>query len=171
MKRSLIAIGSIIVVSVMAMHVGPARADSAAEMDCKLKFSLSSWSIIYKHSEGQGLVTCDNGQSMHVNIVAKGGGLTVGKSDIRGGTGRFSDVHAMSDVLGRYGDAEAHAGAGKSGSAQVLTKGTVSLALAGAGDGVDLGIQTGELGFDGSQACVCVGGFGLSHFNIRAEAC
>ena len=32
----------------------------------------------------------------------------------------------------------------KGGTAQVLTKGTVSLALAGAGEGVDLGISFGK---------------------------
>jgi hypothetical protein len=53
-------------------------------------------------------------------------------------------VHRMSDVLGSYAQAEAHAGVVKSGTAQVLTKGPVSLALAGAGEGVDLGIDVGE---------------------------
>jgi hypothetical protein len=144
MKRNLLVLSSIIAVSVMAMHSGQARAASPADMDCKLQFSLTSWSILYKQSAGEGVVTCENGQSMHVNIVAKGGGLTVGKSEIRGGTGRFSYVYAISDVLGRYGEAEAHAGAGKSGTAQVLTKGSVSLALAGTGHGVDLGVDVGE---------------------------
>ena len=45
---------------------------------------------------------------------------------------------------------EASAGVVKSGTAQVLTKGTVSLALAGAGEGVDLGISFGK--FTISQA-------------------
>ena len=81
---------------------------------------------------------------MKVNIAARGAGLTVGKSHVDSGTGRFSDVHRMSDVLGSYAQAEAHAGVVKSGTAQVLTKGTVSLALAGAGEGVDLGIDVGE---------------------------
>lgn len=144
MKRSFLTLSSIIAVSVMAMHSGQVRAESHADMDCKLKFSLSSWSVIYKHSEGSGVVTCDNGEAMHVKIVANGGGLTVGKSQIDGGTGRFSDVRQMSDVLGHYGQAGAHAGASKSGMAQVLTKGKVSLALAGTGEGVDLGVDVGE---------------------------
>jgi len=115
-----------------------------AELDCKLHFSLSGWSAIYQHAEGHGQVTCEDGSSMRVNITAKGGGLTVGKSRIDHGTGRFSDVRTIQDVLGSYAQGEAHAGVVKSGTAQVLTKGTVSLALAGAGEGVDIGIDVGE---------------------------
>lgn len=117
---------------------------ASADLDCKLKFSLSTWSAIYKHSEGSGIVECRDGTSMRVAITAKGAGLTVGKSQIDGGTGRFTDVHEIADVLGDYAQGEAHAGIVKSGSAQLLTKGTVSLALAGAGEGVDLGIDVGE---------------------------
>lgn len=135
---ALIALGTV------AAYPGHARAESSAELDCKLKFSLSTWSIIYKHSEGRGVVTCENGKSMRVGIVAKGAGLTVGKSHVDHGTGRFSDIHRIADVLGDYAQAEAHAGVVKSGTAQVLTKGTVSLALAGNGEGVDLGIDIGE---------------------------
>jgi len=133
------------IVAVAAVALFPARAHAAGDLECKLKFSLTSWSAIFKHSEGSGVVTCANGKSMRVKIVGKGGGLTVGKSQIDGGTGNFSDVHRMSDVLGSYAQAEANAGAVKSGTAQVLTKGKVSLALAGAGEGVDLGISVGKL--------------------------
>ena len=116
-----------------------------ADLDCKLHFSLSTWSVIYKQSEGRGVVTCENGASIRVGIKAKGAGLTVGKSRIDNGTGRFTDVRRIDDVLGSYAQSEAHAGAVKSGAAQVLTKGTVSLALAGAGEGIDLGVDVGEL--------------------------
>jgi hypothetical protein len=117
---------------------------ATADVDCKLKFSLTGWSAILKHAEGAGVVSCENGQSMRVKIEAKGAGLTVGKSRIDDGTGKFSDVRTISDVLGSYAEGEAHAGVVKSGTAQVLTKGTVSLALAGKGEGVDLGIDVGE---------------------------
>lgn len=127
------------------------KAEAAeAQLDCTLRFSLTGWSIIYKHSEGTGTVTCENGQSMRVKISAKGGGLTVGKSHIDNGKGTFSDVHKMSDILGTYAQADASAAAGKSGTAQVMTKGTVSLALAGAGEGVDIGVSIG--GFTISKA-------------------
>ena len=127
----------------VAASPSPARAD--AQLDCKLRFDLKTWSAIYKHSEGSGTVTCENGESMPVKITAKGGGLTVGKSQIDNGHGRFSDVYKIGDVLGDYAQAEAHAGVVKSGAAQVLTKGTVSLALAGDGEGVNLGIDVGKL--------------------------
>jgi len=117
---------------------------AGADLDCKLRFSLSTWSAIYKHSEGTGVVTCENGASIPVKIEAKGIGLTAGKSRIDNGTGRFTDVRTIADVLGKYAQGEAHAGVVKSGSAQVLTKGTVSLALAGAGEGIDIGIDVGE---------------------------
>jgi hypothetical protein len=132
-------------VTAVALHAGAAQAaDKSAELDCKLQFSLTTWSAILKHSEGSGIVTCENGKSMRVSIAAKGAGLTVGKSHIDGGTGRFSDVHQLSDVFGSYAQAEAHAGVVKSSTAQVLTKGPVSLALAGTGEGFDLGIDIGE---------------------------
>jgi len=118
---------------------------AGADLDCKLHFSLTGWSAIYKHAEGHGTVSCADGTKMPVTIEAKGAGLTVGKSHIDDGHGHFTDVHAIDEVLGRYVEGEAHAGIVKSGTAQLLTKGTVSLALSGAGEGVDLGIAVGEL--------------------------
>jgi hypothetical protein len=53
-------------------------------------------------------------------------------------------VHDISDVYGDYVQAGAEAGVVKSSSAQVLTKGTTSLALAGTGQGVNLGISVGK---------------------------
>jgi len=121
-----------------------AQAAGTADLDCKLRFSLTGWSAIYKHAEGHGVVTCANGLSMPVEIEAKGVGLTAGKTRVDNGTGRFSDVRTIDDVLGSYAEGEAHAGVVKSGNVQLLTKGTVSLALAGAGEGVDLGIDVGN---------------------------
>ena len=118
---------------------------AGADLDCKLRFSLTGWSAIYKHAEGHGTVSCADGTNMPVTIEAKGAGLTVGKSHIDDGRGHFTDVHAIDEVLGRYVEGEAHAGIVKSGTAQLLTKGTVSLALSGAGEGVDIGIAVGEL--------------------------
>jgi hypothetical protein len=115
-----------------------------ADLDCKLHFSLTGWSAIYKHAEGRGVVTCENGASLPVVIEAKGAGLTVGKSKIENGTGRFTDVYSINEVLGAYAEGEAHAGVVKSGNVQLLTKGTVSLALAGNGEGIDLGIDVGN---------------------------
>jgi hypothetical protein len=115
-----------------------------AAIDCHLKFSLSGWSAFYKRADGTGTITCNNGQSIAVKLSARGGGLSVGKSTIRDGVGSFSGVQSIDDVLGSYASAEAHAGAVKSAQGQVVTKGEVSLALSGTGDGWDLGIAFGK---------------------------
>ena len=114
-----------------------------ADIDCKLHYDLTGWSLVYKHTTGRGVVTCNNGQSMKVRVSAKAVGLTAGKWHIDHGVGRFSDVHDIDDVLGRYAQASANAGLAKSGEAQVLTKGPVQLALAGGGEGVNLGVDVG----------------------------
>ena len=117
------------------------RASAAADLECKLRYSMKGWSAIIKKAEGNGTVTCANGESMAVHIEVIGGGLTAGKWQIDDGRGDFSDVHHIREVLGNYAQGEASAAAGKAATAQVLTKGTVSLALAGTGQGIDLGLS------------------------------
>ncbi len=119
-------------------------AHAAGDVDCKLNFNLSGWSAFYKTAKGTGTITCDDGSSLPVRISAKGGGVTFGKSTIENGTGEFSGVHNIRETLGTYAAAEAHAGAVKSSKAQVMTKGEVSLALAGTGKGWDLGLAFGN---------------------------
>ena len=119
-------------------------AQAAGTITCKLTFSTAGWSLFYKTAKGTGMVTCDNGQKQAVSINAKGGGLTVGKSKITNGFGEFANVHTISDVFGSYATGEAHAGAGSSAKAQVMTNGEVSLALAGKGQGWDLGVAFGK---------------------------
>jgi len=111
---------------------------------CKMTFNLKGWSAFYKTASGDGRITCDNGQKARVRIRAKGGGLTFGKSEIVGGTGRFSGARNLDEVLGSYAQSEAHAGAGKSADAQAMTKGEVSLTLVGKGRGVDIGFAFGK---------------------------
>lgn len=130
------------VLTACALALAPFSA-SAQGTSCRLSFDMSGWSVFYKTASGTGSVSCDNGQRMGVKITAKGGGLTVGKSEIRGGRGDFSGVGSIREVLGTYVAAEAHAGAVKSSKAQVMTKGPVSLALAGTGEGWDLGVAFG----------------------------
>lgn len=115
----------------------------AGSVDCKLKFTISGWSAFYKRSDGTGTVTCNNGQSMRVTLRARGGGPSVGKSTTSG-TGEFSGVTDISQLLGTYVSAEAEAGAVKSAKARVVTKGDISLALAGTGEGWELGIAFGK---------------------------
>jgi hypothetical protein len=121
-----------------------ARASAAGKIDCELRFSLTGWAAIYKHAEGHGTITCDNGRHYRVNIVAVGGGLTAGKYEVKDGKGKFSDVYDTGELFGSYAQGEANAGLIKSGTAQALTKGNVSLALAAAGEGVNLGVSFGK---------------------------
>lgn len=122
----------------------PTVATAAGKIKCKLTFQMSGWSVFYKESNGTGTIKCSNGQTMAVKIQAKGGGLTVGKSQIDDGRGDFTSVSSISDLMGTYVSAEAHAGAVESATAQVVTKGEVSLSLTGTGTGWDLGVAVGN---------------------------
>lgn len=113
-------------------------------VQCKMTFNLKGWSAFYKTSKGDGTITCSNGQKARVRIKATGGGITFGKSEIVGGTGRFTGARNLEEVLGAYVQSEAHAGAGKSADAQAMTKGEISLVLAGKGRGVDIGFAFGK---------------------------
>jgi hypothetical protein len=123
----------------------PASVRAATAVKCTMKFTMKGWSAFYKTSAGTGTIKCSNGSSLKVSLSAKGGGLTVGKSAIEDGYGRFSAITDMGELYGTYVAAEAHAGAVKSAGAQVMTKGEVSLALSGTGRGFDLGIALGAL--------------------------
>lgn len=128
----------------LAAAVVAPSAHAAGNIDCELRFNLSGWSIFYKTATGTGTITCDNGASIPVKISAKGGGLTVGKSTVSDGRGKFTGAYSVNDLIGTYGGAEVHAGASRSSNAQVVTKGDISLALAGTGRGWDLGLGFGK---------------------------
>jgi hypothetical protein len=121
-----------------------APAHAAKELDCTMRFSLAGWSAFYKTASGEGTVRCSDGKTMKVRIETRGGGFTFGKSQIKDGVGRFSEVYDIEHVLGAYASAGAHAGAVNSAEAQALTKGPVSLALSGKGSGWDLGVAFGK---------------------------
>lgn len=133
-RRTAMVLGAIAL-----LVAAPAR----AETHCDLVFHLEGWSAFYKTARGSGRVVCDNGQVRRVAIRVTGGGLTFGRSAIHG-RGDFSPVADIREIYGDYANAEAHAGMVRSGAAQVVTKGTVSLAFAGKGRGVDLGFAFGK---------------------------
>ena len=139
----------ICVLLVATLVLLPVAAEAGGRSDagvaCTMTFNLKGWSAFYKRSDGEGIVTCDNGQRARLRIRVRGGGLTFGKSEIIEGRGEFSPVRNIDEVFGSYVAAEAHAGAVKSASAAVYTKGEVSLAVAGTGRGVDLGVAFGKL--------------------------
>lgn len=137
-----LALSALALAAAMAVP-GGAQAQQR-DINCRLAFSMSGWSIFYKTSSGTGTVTCDNGQRMNVRLEARGGGISFGRSRIENGQGVFTSVYSIRDILGGYATAEAHAGAGASAKAQVVTKGPISLALSGTGHGVDLGVAFGS---------------------------
>jgi hypothetical protein len=124
----------------VALLATPAQAELAS---CKLEFNLSGWSLIYKQMKGEGKVNCSNGQTAAVYVSSHGGGFTLGKSDIVGGTGAFSDVKDIGEVFGTYVQASASGSGIKGGQAQAMTKGEISLALSGSGRGWDVGVSIG----------------------------
>ncbi len=144
MKKSLSTIALAILVLACAAVVPPAYAEDTKLLDCSMEFTLKGWSVFYKTSKGEGTVKCTNGESLAVTVKSDGGGLTFGKSDVKNGTGAFSGVAKIEDVLGSYGYANADAGAVKSSTAQAMTKGEVSLSLAGTGDGWAIGADFGK---------------------------
>jgi hypothetical protein len=127
-----------------------ASAASAAQIKCRMDFTLSGWSIIYQTADGTGTVTCSNGASMPVKIDAKGGGLTVGKYKLTDGHATFSHVTDIEQIPGSYATANAHVGVVHSGHAAAMTKGNVSMSLTGNGQGWDIG--AGFEGFTISKA-------------------
>jgi hypothetical protein len=139
MKRT-----SVLCALALAAGLTAAAPAHAASTVCEMRFTLSGWSAIYKTASGDGKVTCDNGQTARVHLKATGGGLTAGKYKIRDGYGKFNAVSNISELFGDYAEGGADAGVVKSSTAQVLTKGDVSLALAGHGSGVNLGVSFGK---------------------------
>ena len=146
MIKRTFGMAALVLVCAGAMSALPVNNAHAADatVKCHLAYNLAGWSLIYKHAEGTGTITCNNGQRANVKIAVVGGGLTAGKYRINNGTGEISNVHGIKEVFGDYAQAGADAGVVKSSQAQVLTKGTVSLALAGTGEGVNLGISAGK---------------------------
>jgi len=126
----------IVLVSLLAFSF-PAN---AAMTTCKVIYNLEGWSFFYKEYKGEGVVTCNNGQQANVLIVSRGGGLTIGKSKIDKGQGIFSSVYSINEIFGHYISMSGHAGLVNSVEGQAMTKGEVSLVLAGKGRGVDLGL-------------------------------
>ena len=132
------------VAAIALLSVGSAATATAGDLSCHLRFEMKGWSAIYKTATGSGTVTCTNGTSMKVTLESKGFGLTAGKSSIDVGKGIFAGVREIADVLGSYAAADATAGAVKAGSAAVLTKGEVSLAVSGTGRGWEAGISLSD---------------------------
>ena len=134
---------SVFLAGTTVLGAGPARA-AEPMVKCELSYNLHGWSIIYKRAEGAGTITCNNGQSAAVKITVVAVSITTIKFRVENGKGEISKVHGIDEVFGDYVQAGAEAGVVKSAHAQVLTKGTTSLALSGTGQGIDLGVSVGK---------------------------
>ena len=137
MNRFFLAVVAIAVMTIPALTM-------QAGTTCEMTFTMTGWSAFYKTSSGTGTIKCSNGQRAKVKVSSKGGGITFGRSKIKDAIGKFTEVDSINELFGSYGQGEAHAGAGKSAKASVVTKGDISLAIAGKGTGVDVGISFGK---------------------------
>jgi hypothetical protein len=141
MKKHSGSIAITMLVSSILIAAPVATAQAAATKDCDMTYTLKGWSAVYKTAKGEGTITCNNGESAQVEISVKGGGLTFGKTEIFNGKGEISGVKSINEVFGSYATVSAHAGVVKEGAVELMTKGNVSLALAGGGSGVDVGLD------------------------------
>lgn len=132
-------IGTIALTSIASL--GLFSATTASAKDCDMTYTLKGWSAVYKTAKGEGTITCNNGENAQVEISVHGGGLTFGKTEIYNGKAEITGVKSIKEIYGSYGTMAAHAGVVKEGAVEVMTKGNVSIALAGTGSGVDVGID------------------------------
>jgi hypothetical protein len=114
-------------------------------MDCELRFNLKGRPAFYETATGEGVITCNNGQMAELSIRASGGGITFGMSEVVDGTGKFSDAGTIDELFGSYVHGEVFARTGNPVAVQVLTKGRISLVLAGTGRGMDFGFAFEKL--------------------------
>jgi hypothetical protein len=119
-------------------------ANAEASVACTMTYKMSGFSLALKIYDGQGNISCNNGQHAQVDLSSRSIGFTIGKSEIEG-TGVFSDVKNLNEIYGSFLALEGHAGATKSVDGQVLTRGEISLYLSGKGRGIDIGVTLGEL--------------------------
>jgi hypothetical protein len=141
MKKRIGSIAMTTLVSSFLVASSVAVANAAETKDCDMTYTLKGWSAVYKTAKGEGTITCKNGETAQVDISVKGGGLTFGKTEIFNGKAEISGVKSINEIYGSYATASAHAGVVKEGEIELMTKGNVSLALAGGGSGVDVGID------------------------------
>ena len=138
-RNSALALAAVASLCLIAAPI--ASADDDNDKNCDMTYTLKGWSAVYKTAKGEGTITCKSGETAQVEISVKGGGLTFGKTEIYNGKAEISGVKSINDIFGSYAAASAHAGVVKEGAVEVMTKGNVSLALAGTGAGVDVGID------------------------------
>ncbi len=112
---------------------------------CHLTYDLSGWSFIYKYASGTGRITCADGQTANVRIVAHGGGFSLGTQSVKSGRGRFSGTEQIANLYGTYIEVDSHAGVGpgRAVDARAMFKGRNRLSATGKGGGFSVGFVFG----------------------------
>jgi hypothetical protein len=114
---------------------------SPGNVHCTMDFELHSWSAFYKSGKGAGTIYCSNGQKAKIKISTHGGGITFGKFNIANGKGKFSPVHNIKELYGKYANVGGEGGAAKARMGANLSKDNINLGIEGTGTG-------GGFGFD-----------------------
>ena len=118
---------------------------SVAATRCRLSYDLDGWSAIYKTGRGEGVISCDDGQSANVRIITHGAGFTGGTQHIKGGKGVFSMTEKVEDLFRTYIEGTGHAGIGADQfvEARAMFSGTKRLSVSGKGSAISLGMAFG----------------------------
>jgi len=149
MSRIALGFGTFLGVVAFMIYPDPAPAGDAGVLGCTIKFGLSTWAVPGKKFEGSGVVDCENGATLRVRIVANGARLRYATSMVDDASGTFTGVHSVTEILGTYTDADKERAA--TDEAQILSKGSVMLALTGGNENIDLGAGLGEFILTRSQ--------------------
>jgi len=134
---SLRTIGPMIA-SLAALVWGASASADSHLTSCTMAFESTEWALVVEAGNGQGKVTCENGQSADVRIELSGLGAALGEMKIDKGRAVFTNVKSIDEVFGSYTGSGGGGGAIKAGGGAALTKGDVSVVLYGVGRGMDL---------------------------------
>ena len=105
---------------------------------CTLEFSTQTWWPLYGGASGIGTIRCRTGQAIAVDVIAKGPGLRIDHWKIRHGTGRYSRVRGIEDLLGHFVPAGNGVQLVRERPDDIPEDGRAHLALGGKEEGVEL---------------------------------
>lgn len=132
------AIGALGLALLVALPVLAEEEMAESKIKCEMAFSMKGWAALYRTASGSGTITCSNGEKIEVVLESRGFGLAAGEAEVSDARGVFSPVVNTEELLGTYIGRSAVAAAGKADAAGAFTKGDVSLAVYGEGEGKGL---------------------------------
>ena len=106
-------------------------------LKCEISFEYKSWAAFFGKGQGEGKVSCNNGQTADVVIEHKSIGVALGTSNVDHGHGDFAYVTDIDDVFGEYSGSGATVAAGATADVGGLIKrdSKVKLGFTGTGEG------------------------------------